>query len=126
VRVYKTKHFERFARRERIADLRLCEAAERAARGLVDADLGGGLITQRIARQGQGRSSGYRTLFAHQVNKRAVFVYGFAKNERDNIDVGELEYWRGVARALLAMTEAQLKILIEQRELMEVNCNDET
>jgi hypothetical protein len=55
-----------------------------------------------------------------------VFVYGFAKNERDNIDVDELEYWRGVARALLTMTEAQLKMLIEQRELMEVNCDDET
>jgi hypothetical protein len=107
VRVCKTRHFDRFARRERISDLRLCDAAERAERGLVDPDLGRGLIKQRIARQGQGHSSGYRTLFAHQANKRAVFVYGFTKNERDNIDVGELEYWRGVARALLAMTETE-------------------
>jgi hypothetical protein len=85
-----------------------------------------GLIKQRVARPGQGRSGGYRTLFAHQTNKRVVFVYGFAKNERDNIDVDEVKYWRGVARALLAMTEIQLQMLIEQRELMEVNCDDET
>jgi hypothetical protein len=58
VRIFKTKLFARFARRERIADASLREAVERAGRGLVDADLGGGLIKQRVAREGQGRSGG--------------------------------------------------------------------
>ena len=125
MRVYKTKEFGRFARKERITDARLCEAVERAGKGLIDADLGGGLIKQRIARQGQGRSGGYRTLMAFRVNERTVFVYGFAKNERDNIDADELKYWQGVARAYLQMIDVQLAILIEQNELKEVNCHDE-
>jgi hypothetical protein len=85
MKVFKSKEFIRFARREKIMDARLCEAVDRAVRGLIDADLGGGLIKQRIARPGQGRSGGYRTLMAFRIKRRAVFVYGFAKNQRDNI-----------------------------------------
>ena len=61
VRIFKTKGLARFARREQIADSRLREAIERAERGTIDADLGGGLIKQRVARKGEGRSGGYRT-----------------------------------------------------------------
>lgn len=125
VRVYKTKEFWRFARKERIADAKLCEAVERAMKGLIDADLGGGLIKQRIARQGQGRSGGYRTLMAFRAKERTVFVYGFPKNERDNIDADELEYWQRVARGFLQMVDVQLAMLIEKDELKEVNCHDE-
>jgi hypothetical protein len=64
VRIFKTKWLARYARRERIADHNLSEAIERAERGLIDADLGGGIIKQRVARSGQGRSGGYRTLVA--------------------------------------------------------------
>ena len=90
MRVYKTRLFAKFARRERIADRALIEAIERAGRGLIDADLGGGVIKQRVARVGQGRSGGYRTLIAVQFGERAVFLFGFAKNDRDNIDEVEL------------------------------------
>jgi len=86
VRTFKTKWLARFARRERIADKSLREAIERAERGLIDADLGGGLIKQRVARQGQGRSGGYRTIIAYRAKERAVFFYGFAKNDRENIE----------------------------------------
>jgi hypothetical protein len=60
MRIFKTKEFTRFARRERIADEALCDAIERAESGLIDADLGGNLIKQRVARPGQGRSGGHR------------------------------------------------------------------
>jgi hypothetical protein len=68
----------------------LREAIERASRGSIDADLGGGIIKQRVARPGQGRSGGYRMLIAYRAGGRAVFLYAFAKNERDNIDPDEL------------------------------------
>ncbi len=126
MRVYKTKEFRRFARKERIADAKLCEAVERAGKGLIDADLGGGLIKQRVARPGQGRSGGYRTLMAFRAKERTVFVYGFPKSERENINAEELEYWQRVAKAYLQMIDVQIAILIEQDELMEVNCNDES
>ena len=64
MRTFKTRPFARFTHRECIADEALCDAVERAERGLVDADLGGGVIKQRIAWRGQGRSGGFRTIVA--------------------------------------------------------------
>ncbi|MSO77769.1 MAG: type II toxin-antitoxin system RelE/ParE family toxin [Alphaproteobacteria bacterium] len=86
MRVYKLKAFARFQRRERIADKVLAKAVRVAEDGLVDADLGGGLIKQRVARSGQGKSGGYRTVIAYRRGDRAVFLFGFAKNERANLD----------------------------------------
>jgi hypothetical protein len=73
VRVLKTKGMIRFAR--------LLEAVRRAELGLIDADLGGGLIKQRVARDGQGRSRGYRVIIGYRMAHRAVLLFGFAKNE---------------------------------------------
>ena len=122
MRVLKTKEFMRFARKERVNDESLCDASRRAQAGLIDADLGAGLIKQRVARPGQGRSGGYRTLMAFRSTYRTVFVYGFAKSERENIGVDELDFWRRVSTSFLKMNEATLVALIERNELNEVNC----
>lgn len=125
MRIFKTKEFARFARREGIDDERLHEAAARASRGLIDADLGGGLIKQRVARPGQGRSGGYRSLVAFSSETRTVFVHGFAKNQRDNIGPDELDFWRRVASAFLVMSDIQLGELIEARDITEVKRDDD-
>jgi hypothetical protein len=108
VRILKTKCFIRFARRERIKDRDLSEAISRAERGLVDADLAGGVIKQRVARAGQGRSSGFRTVIAYRAGDLAVFLYGFAKSERDNIDDDELATFKELAAAWLKASSAKL------------------
>ena len=126
MKVFKTKEFVRFARREKIAEARLCEAVDRAVRGLIDADLGGGLIKQRIARPGQGRSGGYRALMAFRSGHRAVFVYGFAKSERGNIGSDELEFWPRISTAFLRMDDVKLVLMIDQLELKEVSCDEES
>lgn len=64
MRIFKTKWLVRFVRRERITDDNLREAIDGAERGIIDADLGGGLIKQRVARGGQGRSGIYRMMVA--------------------------------------------------------------
>ena len=79
----------RFARRDRFTDRSLNEAIERAARGLIDADLGGGLSKQRVARERQGRSGGCGMLVAYRAGTRGVFLYAFAKNQRGNIGPDE-------------------------------------
>jgi hypothetical protein len=98
VRVYKTRLFAKFARREQISDSSLAKAAQRAGQGLVEADLGGGVIKQRVARRGQGRSGGYRTLIAYRAGGFAIFLFGFAKRDRDNIDADELGVLQMTAR----------------------------
>ena len=111
--IYKVKAFLRFARAEAISDERLAEAVERANAGLIDADLGGGVIKQRVARQGQGKSGGYRTILLFRQGERAIFAYGFAKNDKDNIDRNELVAFRKAAALFLGFDEAAVAKMIE-------------
>ncbi len=120
MQIYKTKWLARFARQERISDQSLREAIERAARGLVDADLGGGLIKQRIARAGQGRSGGYRMIVAFRVEHRAICLYAFAKNEQENIDEKELLTLRNIGLRWLAAEESTIQRAIAENILQEI------
>jgi hypothetical protein len=124
VRIFKLKTFARFTRRERIADVSLCEAIEQAERGLVDADLGGGLIKQRVARAGQGKRGGYRMLIAFRSKLRAVFLFGFAKNESDNIDDDQLATLRETAALWLAADAQKIERAIKDGLLIEVRHDD--
>ena len=109
---------------ERIEGATLCEAIDRAERGLVDADLGGHVIKQRVARPGQGRSGGYRTLVAFQTATRAVFLHGFAKNERDNISDDELRMLRKAAGEVLGWSDKEVAKLLDAGKWTEVACDD--
>jgi hypothetical protein len=123
MRVFATRWFSRFAKGERISDSRLCEAVERAGKGLLDADLGQGLIKQRVSRPGQGRRGGYRVLFAYRASQRAVFLYGFAKNERDNINARQLADWQARAQDVLAASDDLIEQNIADDHLREVYCD---
>lgn len=125
MKVYKNKWFERFARRERITDAQLCEAVERAERGLIDADLGGGLIKQRVARLGAGKSGGYRTLVFFRAGTRSVFAFGFAKSGRDNIEEGDEADLRKAAKLTLGFTQDEIDKLVAARVLIRVECYEE-
>jgi hypothetical protein len=121
VRVFKTKAFARFARRERIADRSLREAIDRAERGLIDSDLGGGIIKLRLARPGQGRSGGFRLLAAYRARQLGVYLYGFAKNERDNIDDDQLQELRKAALFFFGLTNQQLDLAVRATKLTEIS-----
>jgi hypothetical protein len=120
VQVFKLKTFARFARRERISDVSLYDAIDRAERGLVDADLGGGLIKQRVARPGQGKRGGYRVIVGVRSKLRAVFLFGFAKNELDNIDDDQLATLRETAALWLAADAQKIERAIKDELLIEV------
>ena len=115
----------RFARRQRIADASLSEAIERAERGTIDADLGGGLIKQRVARLGQGRSGGFRMIVAYRAAGRAVFLYAFAKSDRDNIDDDELAALRTIGANWLAASVELVGQAIEDGDLKEIEHDDD-
>jgi hypothetical protein len=123
MRVFKTKPFARFASHERIADDELLEAVERATRGLIDADLGGGVIKQRLARPGQGKSGGFRSIILFRRGARAFFVFGFAKNAQDNIDAAELQAFRRLADEVLGYDDATLALAMANGTMKEVMCN---
>jgi hypothetical protein len=105
MRIFKTKPFVRFADHEGIADAELCDAIRRVEEGLIDADLGGGVIKLRLARKGQGKSGGFRSIVLFRRGERAFFVYGFAKSDRDNIRRDELKAFRKLAGEMLAFDD---------------------
>lgn len=119
--MFKTKWFVRYAMKAQIDDDSLKEAIERAEKGLVDAELGGHVVKLRIARKGHGRSSGYRTLIAYQKNKRAIFLFGFAKNERENINDDELASLKEMSAAWLKTGDQELNRSVSNGLLQEIN-----
>ena len=124
LRTFKTKPFARFANREGIPDGALCDAVRRAGRGSTDADLSGGVIKQRIAHKGQGRSGGFRAIVLFRRGERSFFVYGFAKSARDSLRRDELKAFHLLADAMLGMDEAARRAALSNGTIAEVICDD--
>jgi hypothetical protein len=106
-------------------DSSLCDAVARAERGLVGADLGSGIIKQRVPRTGQGRSGGYRVLLVYRSGNMAVFLYGFAKNERDNVTDDDLRTLREIGSAWLKVKDNALEQAVEKGILKEIVYEDQ-
>ncbi len=123
MRVFKTRPFVRFAEREDISDKALCEAVGRAEAGHADADLGGGVIKQRIARPGQGKSGGFRSIVLFRRGTKAFFVYGFAKSDRDNIRIDELKAFRKLAEQMLGLSDDAIAAAIRNGTITEIMCH---
>lgn len=120
MRIFKTKGFARFQRKDGIDDSILHEAIARAERGLIDADLGHGLIKQRVARPGQGKRGGFRTIIAYRARDRSVFLYGFAKNQLANISKEDERDLKDYGGMILALDARGLNIMMRGGELTEV------
>jgi hypothetical protein len=121
--IYKTRWFERWARKQGLTTPSLCAAVREMKAGLYEADLGSGLLKKRIARLGQGKSGGFRTLVATNKGSRWVFVFGFPKNERSNIDKDEEEALKKLSVHLLSLTTQAIGKAQRDGELMEVDCD---
>ena len=122
--IYKTKVFDRWANEQGLTDQSLCQAVKEMSTGLIDADLGGGLYKKRVARTGQGKSGGFRTLVATNRGDRWIFVFGFAKNERDNINKKEKDALKKLAEYYLSLSVQVLLKAQQSKELIEVNCHE--
>jgi hypothetical protein len=123
--IYKTKVFSRWANDEGLSDLSLDSAVSEMLSGLIDADLGGGLLKKRIARTGQGKSGGFRTLVATNKGDLWFFVFGFSKNEKSNIDKKEEKALKKLADQLLSMSLEDVAKAESKNELIKVNCDEE-
>ncbi len=122
-RVFKTRHFARWMRKTELSDDALCAAVVEMAQGLIDADLGGGVVKKRVGLSGRGKRGGARTLVATNRGNQWFFVFGFEKNERANISDDALEALKDIAEQLLAMTGKQLDEAMNDGSLTEI-CHD--
>lgn len=114
-RFYLSKEFARLARRAGVDDEAMQSAITRAEQGTIDADLGGNLIKQRVARPNQGRSGGFRTVLAYRRGKRAVFLHLFDKGRQSNLTSIEQDRYRSIAEAIDALSNEQLDELVAIR-----------
>jgi hypothetical protein len=119
VRIFKTKTLARFVRQNGIPDASLVAAVERAMRGPIDADLAGRVIKQRVARPGEGKRGGFRMLVGFG-SQRSIFLFGFAKNERENIEDTELKTLREIANTFLKADDATIEQALQHGVLVEV------
>lgn len=125
MRILKTKWFARFTRRENIADSKLVEAIQEIEKGLIDADYGGGLIKKRVARDGGGKSGGYRSIIAYRSETRSVFMFCFAKSDKENLDKNEVAQYKDAAGIYLGFSDTEIAEALKQRELEEVEYHDD-
>lgn len=123
--VFLTKTFARFAKKARIAGASLASAAADVAAGDFDADLGGHVFKQRVARSGEGKSGGFRTVILFKVGGHTFFAHGFAKSEKANISARELKALKALAAVLLALPDDKIEDAVGTGELVEVNDDDE-
>ena len=124
MRVFKTKWFARFARREGIADSQLVRAVREIEKGLIDADYGGGLIKKRVARDGGGKSGGYRSLIAYRSEENCVFMFCFAKSDKGNLNINEVVQYKSASEIYLGFSDIGIAVALKKGELVEVTYND--
>ena len=120
MRVFETRFCSRGMRKTELIDSALCDAVAEMAQGLIDADLGGGVVKKRIGLAGRGKRGGARTLVATNRGNRWFFLYGFEKNDRANITDDELEALKEIAEQLLARAGRQLDEAVQDGSLQEI------
>lgn len=123
--IYKNKWFSQWAKKHGVSDADLCETIQRMESGFVDANLGGGVMKQRVARPNQGKSGGFRTIIFFRAGERAFFIFGFAKNQQGNISASDLQAFKSSAQVTLNFTPEEIQEAIDTGKLIKVNCDEE-
>lgn len=122
MKALKRKEFARWQLREDLPDALLCEAIREMEAGLIDAELGGHLFKNRIARPGRGKSGGYRRLLSARISDRYVFLLGFSKNERANISNDETKALQFAGKIFLNFSAEEEAKALQSGVLVEVHC----
>ena len=119
-RILKTRTFNRWLRKTLLTDAALLKAIDEMEQGLVDADLGGNIYKKRVALPGRGKSGSTRTLIATNRQNRWFFMFGFEKNDKENITQAELAYLQEVAQIFLGYSSDELQLALDKGEFLEV------
>jgi hypothetical protein len=120
MKIYKHRHFAKWAKKEGVTHTALKDAVSEIEQGLLDANLGGGLYKKRFARKGQGKLGGYRTLLAYKQNDRVIFIFGFAKRDKENIDSETLTGLKMLSNDYLQVSILKLEEMVKAGSLVEV------
>jgi len=115
-----TKWFKKWSKKVKLTNDDLLVAISDLEDGLSTTDLGSHLFKVRVKREHSGKSSGFRTIIVYQEGEKAIFLYGFGKNEKENIEKAELQYFKKLGNDLLALDSEELEESIEQKILFDL------
>jgi len=116
----KTKWFHKWIKKNSIADKLLLQTIENLSNNLSSIDLGSNLFKVRIPKQGKGKSSGFRTFVVYRESKMAIFIYGFSKNEKDNLDKNELQSFKKLAKDLSKIKKNEYSKLVKLGSFIDI------
>ena len=125
MRMLRNRSFAQFCKKNRIPDQDLCELIAKMTLGAIDADLGGGVYKQRLRRRGQGKSGSYRTILVFRTARLAVFVFGYAKKDLDNLRRDDLLTLRALAKEMFSYDDKTLAQIISAGRFEEIACAEE-
>lgn len=115
-----TKWFKKWSKKVKLSNLNLLNAINELESGLSMADLGNHLFKVRVKREHSGKRAGFRTIILFKADDKAIFLFGFGKNEKENIDKNELQYFKKLADDLLSLNSEQLEKAISQKVLFDL------
>lgn len=124
MKIFKNKPFSRWQKDEKLSNNKLIDAISEIGTGLVEAELGGHVFKKRIPLGNKGKSKGARTILAFKADDRAIFMYGFAKKDVDNITKDELKALKELAKHYFNLTKKELTKAIQDGVLIEVRENE--
>lgn len=121
MKIYKNKLFHQWTKKEALCDTTLLEIIDEMEKGIFDANLGGYIYKKRIAIRGKGKSSSLRTIIAYKTKDTAIFIYGYAKNAKENVTVQEELALKKLAKLYFSLSNDEINIAVNKRELVEVH-----
>ncbi|OGT39900.1 MAG: hypothetical protein A3E81_01930 [Gammaproteobacteria bacterium RIFCSPHIGHO2_12_FULL_36_30] len=124
MRILATRYFSRWAQHDRLSKDKICKAVFELQNGLHDGNLGGSIYKKRIGIGNRGKRDSVRTIIAFQISNNVFCLYGYPKNERDNIDHDELNAFKKAAKYYLNLNNMEIDRLIKMGELIEVKSHE--
>lgn len=99
-----------------LAEIIRIRVAEENKKGV---KLGNNLYKVRVASSGKGKRGSYRTIIVFKFKVRAIFIGGFAKNERENISVKQLSDYKELAKTYSIFSDEELDLLSRNPHILD-------
>lgn len=115
-----TKHFSKWASKQKISEESLSLALTEVQSGNFEASLGGHIYKKRIKFEGQGKSGSGRTIICYKKGDKAIFIHGFAKNQKSSLSKKELNVFKELSEILFNLSSKELLIAINNGDIIEV------
>ena len=115
-----TRHFSKWASKQKISQDDLSLALTEVQAGNFEASLGGHIYKKRIKFKGQGKSGSGRTIICYKKRDRAIFIHGFAKNQKSNLSKKESDIFKELSKILLNLSTKEVSIAINNGDIIEV------